>query len=56
MLKYMWEALPSVVLWFVWKARNEAKFAGVQANWVRVCDSIKMHISLLVKYHIKGVE
>lgn len=55
-LKCMWEALPSAVMWFVWKARNEIKFAGSVANWCEVCDSIKLHIALLVKYHIKGVD
>lgn len=52
----MWDALPSVVMWFVWKARNEIRFAGSGANWCEVCESIKLHTAFLVKYHTKGVD
>ena len=55
MLKCMWDALPSVVMWYVWKARNEIKFSGSQVNWCGVCECIKLYIALLVKYHTKGV-
>lgn len=55
MLKGMWNALPSVVMWYVWKARNEIKFAGSDVNWCGVCESIELHIAFLVKYHTKGL-
>ncbi|XP_028082409.1 uncharacterized protein LOC114283731 [Camellia sinensis] len=35
-LQSMWDALPSVVMWFVWKARNEIRCAGSGANWCEV--------------------
>lgn len=52
--KQLWKALPIVVLWSVWKHRNECVFNGAQPDADAPCYLIKVRVALRMKSHLIG--
>lgn len=48
-----WQVIPSVVLWSVWKLRNDCLFKGVVPDFVGLCERMKMQVALWVKWSLK---
>lgn len=48
-----WQVIPSVVLWSVWKLRNNCLFKGVVPDFVGLCERMKMQVALWVKWSLK---
>ncbi|GAB2268597.1 hypothetical protein Dimus_003552 [Dionaea muscipula] len=36
----VWFAIPSVVMWSIWKVRNKLRFEGLQPNWDKILEDI----------------
>lgn len=49
----LWEIVPSVVLWSVWRLRNECLFKGAQPNCDDFCEKMKVQIALWVKWSLE---
>ncbi|XP_028105674.1 uncharacterized protein LOC114304715 [Camellia sinensis] len=48
-LKLILNVIPLVVLWSIWKQRNDYLFNSAQVNIEGLCDSIKVRIALWIK-------
>lgn len=48
-----WQAIPSLVLWSVWKLRNECLFKGAEPDFGGLCERLKVQIALWVKWLFK---
>ncbi|KAL7228489.1 hypothetical protein ACSBR2_007248 [Camellia fascicularis] len=49
----VWQIMPSIVLWSVWKLRNECFFKGAHPDIQVLCGKIKVQIALWSKWHLK---
>lgn len=49
----IWQIIPSVVFWSVWKLRNECLFKGAHPDFQVFCEKVKMQIALWTKWHLK---
>ena len=48
-LKKLWEAIPSTILYSIWKIRNDCRFNSIQPKWEEALDQLKMRLVLWVK-------
>ncbi|CAL5418245.1 unnamed protein product [Camellia sinensis] len=48
-----WQAVLALVLWSVWKTRNECLFKGETPDFAGLCDWMKLQIALWVKWSFK---
>ncbi|XP_028094911.1 uncharacterized protein LOC114294912 [Camellia sinensis] len=49
----IWQVIPSVVFWYVWKLRNDCKFKGALPAIEDLTERIKLHIALWAKWLLK---
>ncbi|XP_028106251.1 uncharacterized protein LOC114305367 [Camellia sinensis] len=52
--KWLWRVVPLVVLWSLWKLRNEYVFNGAQSRGYNFCELVKIRIALRLKTSIPG--
>ncbi|XP_028091616.1 uncharacterized protein LOC114291928 [Camellia sinensis] len=53
--KKIWRAIPLVVMWSIWKCRNECLFRATIPNLEDLCDLIKHRIAFWVKPHLSDL-
>lgn len=46
----VWQIIPYIVFWFVWKLRNDYLFKGAQPDIQDLCEKIKVQIALWSKW------
>lgn len=52
----IWNLVPLVMLWSVWKLRNEKVFTGRLPNFVELVDLVKSRIAFWTKSNIAGLQ
>lgn len=53
--RLIWSAIPLIVLWSLWKCRNECIFEEAQPNFSDMSESIKIRAALWLKATIKDL-
>ncbi|XP_028067837.1 uncharacterized protein LOC114270503 [Camellia sinensis] len=48
-----WQAVPALVMWSVWKLRNECRFKGVNPDFAGLSERLKLQIALWVKWSFR---
>ena len=51
----IWNLVPLVMLWSVWKLRNDKVFIGGHSNFADLVDIVKSRIAFWAKSNITGV-
>lgn len=49
----LWQVIPSVVFWYVWKLRNDCLFKGAIPDFEELCERMKVQIALWAKWFLK---
>ncbi|CAL5381243.1 unnamed protein product [Camellia sinensis] len=52
-VRIIWRALPLVILWSLWKHRNDCVFSKAQPNFPGLLDLIKFRSALWLKASVK---
>lgn len=47
----VWKTIPTALLWYIWKCRNDCVFRGTQPQVEELCELVKIRIALWVKYN-----
>lgn len=53
MEREIWSAIPLVVLWSIWKLRNECIFRSSTPNRAELCELIKTRVALWLRPQLK---
>ena len=53
--RLIWRAIPLIVLWSLWKLRNECVFAEAQTSLSGLSDNFKFRVALWLKASIKDL-
>ncbi|GMP44796.1 hypothetical protein CsSME_00013572 [Camellia sinensis var. sinensis] len=48
-----WQAVPALLMWSVWKLRNECRFKGVNPDFASLSERLKLQIALWVKWSFR---
>lgn len=51
----LWKALLLVVVWSIWKHRNECKFTNAQPNFGELQELIKVRVALWIRNKVAGI-
>ncbi|XP_028126429.1 uncharacterized protein LOC114323149 [Camellia sinensis] len=52
--RLIWRAIPLIVLWSIWKHKNECVFFETQSNFFGLCELIKIRAAFWLKASIKN--
>ncbi|CAL5339613.1 unnamed protein product [Camellia sinensis] len=53
-VRLIWRAFPLIILWSLWKHRNECAFSEIQPNLLGLCELIKIRAAFWLKASIKN--
>lgn len=51
--KKIWRAIPPIVLWSLWKYRNDCVFNDTSPNLSKLCELVKIRIAIWLKSVLK---